>query len=100
MALFCVVINTANAEGYYDPPTGARIDNIQVIGTQRIEPSTVLTYVDTKVGDNMTEDTFNRALKSLFGTGLFADVTLRQKGGTLEVDVTENPVINEVAFEG
>lgn len=99
LTLFCVV-GTARAEGYYDPPTGARIDNIQVVGTQRIEPATVLTYLDVKVGDNMTEDTLNRALKSLFGTGLFADVTLRQKGTTLEVNVTENPVINQIAFEG
>ena len=35
-----------------------------------------------------------------FGTGLFADVTLRQKGNVLEVTLVENPVINQVAFEG
>ncbi len=90
----------AQAEGYYDPPTGERIDEIHVVGTERIEPATVLTYLDVKVGDNMTEETFSRALKSLFGTGLFADVTLRQKGHVLEVQVAENPVINQIAFEG
>ncbi len=94
------IFGAVRAEGYYDPPSGAQINNINVIGTQRIEPSTVLTYLDVKVGDKMTEETFNRALKSLFGTGLFADVTLRQKGNTLEVEVQENPVINQIAFEG
>ncbi len=90
----------AQAQGYFSPPSGQPIDNIAVVGAERIEPSTILTYLDVKAGDDMTQETFDRALKSLYGTGLFADVTLRQKGGTLEVTVVENPVINEIAFEG
>jgi len=84
----------------YVQPSGTVIRDVQVVGTERIEPSTVLTYLDVKPGDNMTQDTLDNALKSLFATGLFADVVLRQKGSTLEVSVTENPVINEIAFEG
>lgn len=84
----------------YVQPSGTVIKDIQVVGTERIEPSTVLTYLDVKPGDKMTQDVLDSALKSLFGTGLFADVVLRQKGSTLEVTVTENPVINEIAFEG
>ncbi len=84
----------------YVEPSGTAIRDIQVVGTERIEPSTVLTYLDIRVGDQMTQDTLDTALKSLFATGLFADVSLRQKGGTLEVTVVENPVINEIAFEG
>ncbi len=81
-------------------PSGTVIQNIEVVGTQRIEPATVLTYLDVKVGDQMTQEALDGALKNLFATGLFADVTLRQKGSTLEVAVVENPVINEIAFEG
>ncbi|MBI2234288.1 MAG: outer membrane protein assembly factor BamA [Micavibrio aeruginosavorus] len=84
----------------YVEPSGTMIRDIQVVGTERIEPATVLTYLDIKVGDPMTQETLDSALKSLFGTGLFADVSLRQKGSTLEVTVVENPVINEIAFEG
>ena len=90
----------ASAQGYYGTATGERIDEIRIIGTQRIEPSTVLTYLDVRVGDNMTDGTLDKALKSLFATGLFSDVVLRQKGRILEVNVVENPVINEIAFEG
>ena len=39
-------------------------------------------------------------LKSLFETGLFADVTIRREGNALVVRVLENPIINRVAFEG
>ena len=76
------------------------ISQIEVEGTQRVEPQTVLSYLDLKVGDPMTRDSLNRALKRLFATGLFADVTLRQRGEALVVEVAENPVINEIAFEG
>ena len=78
------VTSVAQAQKYFEA-TGQRINEIRVLGTERIEPSTVLTYMDVRVGDNMTEETLDRALKSLFGTGLFADVTLRQKGNVLEV---------------
>ena len=80
--------------------SGQRIDEIKIIGTQRIEPSTVMTYLEVRVGDYMTEETLDRALKSLFATEFFADVKLQQAGHTIEVHVSENPIINQIAFEG
>ncbi len=76
------------------------IRDVRVEGTQRIDPSTVKSYLDLKTGDPMTQETLDRSLKTLFSTGLFADVTLEQDGSTLLVKVAENPVINEIAFEG
>jgi outer membrane protein insertion porin family len=76
------------------------IREIQVKGVERIEPATVLTYLDVRVGDPMNRETLNRALKSLFATGLFADVSLRQSDRILEVTVLENPVISQIEFEG
>lgn len=99
-AALVLIPQSAGAQGYHEPATGERIDEIRIVGTQRIEPATVLTYLDVRVGDNMTEDTLDKAMKSLFATSLFSDVVLRQKGRVLEVNVVENPVINEIAFEG
>ncbi|MGB4106662.1 MAG: outer membrane protein assembly factor BamA [Alphaproteobacteria bacterium] len=76
------------------------VREIRVDGTERIEPATVLSYMDLKVGDAMTREALDASLKSLFATGLFADVTLSQEGDTVVVNVIENPVINEIAFEG
>ncbi len=39
-------------------------------------------------------------MKSLFQTGLFADVQIGRRGNTLVVRVEENPMINRVNFEG
>jgi len=81
-------------------PAGPTVGNIVVEGTRRIEPDTVLSYLSVKVGDPFDPSLVNRSLKTLFATGLFADVTLRREGDTLVVRVVENPIINRIAFEG
>lgn len=77
-----------------------RISEIRVDGAQRIDPATVLTYLDLHPGDTVTQTDLDNSLKGLFSTGLFADIVLRLDRGVLAVEVIENPVINEVAFEG
>lgn len=76
------------------------IESIEVTGSQRIDPQTVESYLLVAPGDAFDPDRLDRSLKVLFGTGLFADVTMRREGGRLVVAVVENPVINRVAFEG
>lgn len=78
----------------------ATIEKIEIRGAERIEPKTVVSYLDLRVGDEMTQANLDHSLKSLFATGLFADVTLAQQESTLLVEVVENPVINQVVFEG
>ena len=76
------------------------VREIRVNGAQRIEPTTVLNYLGVVVGQEVDEASLNNALKDLYGTGLFADVSLRQDRGVLFVDVVENPIISQIAFEG
>jgi outer membrane protein insertion porin family len=76
------------------------IRDIRVEGTQRIEPGTVLSYMTLKPGDKFDPAQEDASLKNLFGTGLFADVTLRRDGNILVVLVAENPIVNKIAFEG
>lgn len=82
------------------PALAEQIRQIKIEGTQRIEPSTVLSYIDIQVGDDFNPDRLDGALKTLFSTGLFADVTFYQEGQALVVAVVENPIINQIAFEG
>jgi len=83
-----------------DAQSNTVIREIVVEGGQRIEPETVRSYLLVREGDAFDPLRINRSLKSLFATGLFADVTIRRRGGVLVVNVTENPVINRIAFEG
>lgn len=83
-----------------DQAPGVTIRQIDVVGNQRIEADTVISYMSFKVGDAYSEAAVDASLKALFATGLFADVNIRRQGSTLVVAVVENPVINRVAFEG
>lgn len=76
------------------------IQEIAVEGTNRVDPDTVLSYILVRPGDDFESSRLDRSLKSLFATGLFADVVFRREGGSLIISVVENPVINRVAFEG
>ncbi len=76
------------------------IDSVLVEGNERIEADTVRSYVSVGPGDAFDSDAVNQSLKSLFETGLFADVAIRREGNALVVSVVENPIINRVVFEG
>ena len=78
------------------------IQHIVVRGTQRVEPGTVLTYVGVREGDTYTPADVDTALKALTATGLFSDVktSFEESTGTLTIRVTENPIVNQVVFEG
>ena len=76
------------------------ISSIQVTGNQRIGRETVLTYVTVQPGRRASPVEIDESLKALFATGLFKDVSITTNGGTLVVNVVENPVVNGIAFLG
>jgi outer membrane protein insertion porin family len=80
--------------------SGDPIQEIRIEGNQRIEPETVRSYMQINPGDPFDAQRIDQALKNLFATGLFADVNFRRDGNALVVEVTENPIINKLAFEG
>ncbi len=84
----------------YAQSAGGRVSEIEVQGTQRIDPGTVRSYMLIQPGDLFDAGRLDRSLKALFATGLFADVTIRREGDALVVSVVENPIINRIAFEG
>jgi outer membrane protein insertion porin family len=81
-------------------PQGDVIQAIKVVGNQRIEEGTILSYMLVQPGDTFTGDRVDKSLRTLYATGLFADVSLRREGNTLVVNVTENPLVNRITFEG
>jgi outer membrane protein insertion porin family len=82
------------------PAPGGIVRSVRIEGAQRIEPSTVQSYMVIQAGDRFETENMDRSIKTLFATGLFADVTMRREGDTLIVAVRENPIVNRVAFEG
>ncbi len=84
----------------YAQSGGGVIREIVVEGSARVEPETIRSYLLVREGDTFDPLRVDRSLKSLFATGLFADVAISRNRDTLVVNVVENPVINRIAFEG
>jgi len=76
------------------------IKSIRVEGNKRVEPETVRTYLRFNAGDAYDPAKVDQSIKSLFATGLFSDVRIDREGAGVVVTVVENPVVNQVAFEG
>jgi outer membrane protein insertion porin family len=76
------------------------VSDIKVNGLQRISEGTVFNYLPVTVGERFSLDNVGSAIKSLFKTGFFKDVTLERYGDSLIVNVVERPSIAKVLFEG
>ena len=79
---------------------GAAIRDIKVKGNQRIESDTVISFLGLRPGDKVSARRIDAGIASVFASGLFGDASAHMEGSTLVVDVAENPLIGEVAFEG
>jgi len=84
---------TAQAQSY-------SFSTVQIDGNQRIETATILSYAGIARGQTVSAAQLNDAYQRILGSGLFEEVTLEPRGGTLVISVTEFPTINRINFEG
>ncbi|MGQ2989908.1 outer membrane protein assembly factor BamA, partial [Brevundimonas sp.] len=82
-------------------PDSGVVNRILVRGNQRIDQTTVLSYLPIQPGDTVDAALLDVALRTLTRTQLFADVQMGlQPNGDLVITIVENPIINQVVFEG
>lgn len=94
----CVTFShLANAQEGAEPTV---IRSIQVQGNQRVEANTVGSYLLFGRGDPYSAERIDMSIKTLYATGLFADVEIDPQDGNVLIKVVENPIINRVIFEG
>ncbi len=76
------------------------VENIQVHGLQRISAGTVYNYLPVSVGEEFSLEKVGIAIKALFKTGFFKDISLEREGSTLIVKVVERPSISKIIING
>ncbi len=76
------------------------VKDIRVEGIQRTEAGTVFSYLPVKIGDTLNDEQSAAALRALFSTGFFSDVSLKVENGVLVVIVRERPSIAGVEING
>jgi len=87
-----IMLNTAFAQ--------STVGDIKVEGLKRVEIGTVFGYLPFRPGEKLTEETTDQAIKSLYNTGFFKDVRIRQEGDSVVIAVEERPVIMQLDFTG
>lgn len=93
LSLFLCSFNESSA-------ASTKISDIQFIGNDRISSSTILAYLELDKGDNFSRKKVDESIKALFRTGFFSDIQMYMKGKNLIVNVTENPIVTIIAFDG
>lgn len=81
-------------------PDAFQVTDIRIDGLQRITPGTVLTYLPIRRGDMADSNTAGEAIKALYKTGFFENVTISRQGSILIVTVVERPSINKLNLVG
>lgn len=76
------------------------VKDIRIEGIQRTEAGTVFSYLPVKVGETMTDEKAAQAIRSLYATGFFKDVSLEVDNGVLIVNVQERPSIAQIDIAG
>jgi outer membrane protein insertion porin family len=81
-------------------PRANVIQTITVVGAERLEATTILSYIRLRVGQEYTAAAADEAIKDLSATELFANYGIRNDNGNVVITVVENPVINRIVLEG
>lgn len=76
------------------------IQDIQVIGLQRISLGTTFNYLPIKVGETIDNAEASNIVHALYKTGFFEDVQLARDGNILKVYVEERPSIAKIDVFG
>ncbi len=76
------------------------IDDIEFEGLQRVTVGTVLSYLPLKTGERLDVERAQDAIRALYQTGFFSDVSLARRDNVLLVKVVERPSVARVDIIG
>ena len=76
------------------------VNKINVIGNDRVSQETILMFSSISLNDDLDDGDLNNILKNLYDTEFFKNVSVKLKDNLLEISVVENPLIEEIKYNG
>ncbi len=76
------------------------IKEIRISGNDRISDETIIMFSQISVNDSIEKKKLNEILISLYETNFFENVSVNFKNGIVEIDIKENPIIQNISYEG
>ena len=76
------------------------LKSITINGNERISDETINTFLPIELNDEINEKKLNIITKELYDTNFFKNVTLKYENNNLTINVIENPIIQNIFFDG
>ena len=76
------------------------INKISIDGNKRISSETIQMFSGVSLNDDLFDNDLNEILKKLYNTNFFENVSVKVKNNTLLIEVKENPIIQNIYYEG
>ena len=76
------------------------IKKIEVEGNSRISSETIKIFSQVSINDNLNVKDLDVILKRIYSTDFFKDVKIKFDNNILYINVKENPIIQNISFEG
>ena len=73
---------------------------LKVVGNDRVSSQTIINFSKIKNKGNLTELELNKAIKDIYETNFFEDVSIKIENNILTINVKEFPIIQEIEFIG
>tara|TARA_B110000971_G_scaffold215761_1_gene249767 strand:- start:1214 stop:3457 length:2244 start_codon:yes stop_codon:yes gene_type:complete len=74
--------------------------NFNVVGNERVSAQTIINFSNLDAGSDLSENDLNQALKNIYDTNFFELVSLDITNNTLNINVKEFPIIQDIEFKG
>ena len=78
----------------------AILNKIIVENNIRVNTETIILFSKVKIGDELNQNDLNNILKDLYNTDFFSDIEINFENSILTLNVTENPIIQNLVFKG
>ena len=82
------------------PVYAVKIEKIIVAGNERISTETIIIFGEINLNEDLNENKLNIILKKLYETNFFEDVKVNLTNNTLNILVSENPIIQSIEIKG
>ena len=76
------------------------VEKITISGNDRISNETIQMFSEVSINDDLKKFEINSVLKRLYNTNYFENVSVSFNNNTLEIYVKENPIIQNVSYNG
>ena len=76
------------------------LKKIEINGNKRISDETIQIFSDLKINQELSKSNLDKAIKNLYKTNFFSNISLSFENQILTLNIEENPIIDSFEITG